>query len=63
MSERGHTLIVLELGRRSIVSKRTQASGDGVLASRFDLDVVRRIGIAEMDHITVEQTIEVGRRR
>jgi integrase len=43
--------------------KRTQADGDRVVRTRFNFDVVRRIGVAEVNELSVEQPIQVFRLR
>ncbi|GIX05002.1 MAG: hypothetical protein KatS3mg114_0871 [Planctomycetaceae bacterium] len=41
--------------------ERGEARRDGVVGARFDLHVVRRVGVAEMDRLAIEQPVEVCR--
>ena len=37
-----------------------QAGGDGVVGARLDADVVRRVGVDQLDGLAVEQPVHVG---
>ena len=39
--------------------ERRQPSGDGVVGTRLDLHVVRRVGVAQVDRLAIEQPVEV----